>query len=344
MVRDASGNLDPVFTDTSIRFKNATTFQPCTDYVMIPKYKFEFMDLGDLMNEDKKYGPEENPEFAIDIIGVVEDFIKVSKTPTKFGDIDIVRFKICDASNKHKVGIWGDMAKVVSDQYEEYNHEENVIVILTSAKLGTYNDTLQISSLTSSKVYFNLDDECVLEMRNKYILINFYSFSILSQDCKSYVHHIMGRLELKGYKPSRDDVDNSYALTLTSPYEFINLKKLIDNVAGSIEKKLYYAFTIAKLEKGHPWFSYSCSKCHLEVVEVGNRFKCEKVEVAAKVFPTFLHDLDGKEIIDVVEVHTTKDILENFIIKSQDMYDTNIHWIGLRVQRPQDLANPPERG
>ncbi|XP_074324030.1 uncharacterized protein LOC141660953 [Apium graveolens] len=60
-VRDASGNLKPVSTDTSIRFTNATTFQPCTDYVMIPKYKFEFMDLGDLMDEAKKYGPKENP-------------------------------------------------------------------------------------------------------------------------------------------------------------------------------------------------------------------------------------------------------------------------------------------
>ncbi|XP_074358808.1 uncharacterized protein LOC141698091 [Apium graveolens] len=246
MVRDASGNLKPVSTDTSIRFTNATTFQPCTNYFMILKYKFEFMDLGNLMDESRKYGPKENPEFAI----VVEDFIKVSKIPTKFGDRDIVRFKICDASNKHRVDIWGDMAKVVSDQYEEYNHEENVIVILTSANLGTYNDTLQISSLASSKVYFNLDDECELEMRN--------------------------RLELKGYKLSRDDADNSYALTLASPYEFINLKKLIDNVAGSVEKKLYCGFTISKLKEGHPWFSYSCSKYHLEVVEVGNKFKCDK--------------------------------------------------------------------
>ena len=65
MVRDASGNLKPVSTDTSIRFTNATTFQPCTDYVMIPKYKFEFMDLGDLMDEARKYGPKENPEFSI---------------------------------------------------------------------------------------------------------------------------------------------------------------------------------------------------------------------------------------------------------------------------------------
>ncbi|XP_074324029.1 uncharacterized protein LOC141660952 [Apium graveolens] len=211
------------------------------------------------------------------------------------------------------------MAKFFNDQYEKYDHEENVIVILTSAKLGTYNDTLQISSLASSKVYFNLDDDCVIEMRNM--------------------------LELEGCKPPRDDADNSYALILASPYELINLKILIGNFAGSVEKKLYYGFTITKLEEGHPWFSYSCSKCHLEVVEVGNRFKCGKCnrtfsvaekrfsvkavvldqsfscsillmdrvvkrligcsashlylkqtkeEVAAKVFPASLHDMDGK--------------------------------------------------
>ncbi|XP_074348532.1 uncharacterized protein LOC141687226 [Apium graveolens] len=210
MVRDASGNLKPVSTDTSIRFTNATTFQPCTEYVMISKYKFEFMDLGDLMDEARKYGPKENQEFAIDIIGVVEDFIKVSKIFTKFGDRDIVRFKICDASNKHRVG----------------NGE-------ISRKLSVVN----MRNITMRKMLL---------------------------------------LELEGYKPSKDDADNSYALTLASPYEFINLKTLFDNVADSVEKKLYCGLTIAKLEEGHSWFSYSCSKCHLEVVEVGNRFKCGK--------------------------------------------------------------------
>ena len=45
----------------------------------------------------------------------------------------------------------------------------------------------------------------------------------------------MCRLELEGYKSSKDDADNSYALTSASPYEFINMKTLVDTVAGSVE-------------------------------------------------------------------------------------------------------------
>ena len=43
------------------------------------------------------------------------------------------------------------------------------------------------------------------------------------------------------------------------------------------------------------------------------------------MFPAFLHVMDGKEIIVIVEVHAAKDVSENFIIKAQDMYDSNMY-------------------
>lgn len=33
---------------------------------------------------------------TLDVIGVVEEFEQVRKIPTKFGDKDIVRFRLCD--------------------------------------------------------------------------------------------------------------------------------------------------------------------------------------------------------------------------------------------------------
>lgn len=83
------------------------------------------------------------------------------------------------------------MAKTVNVDYEKFEGEENIIAIVTSTKIGMYNgmlfniistylryilkiylfciaDIVQISSLPSSKVYFNLDDECVYEMRKRY--------------------------------------------------------------------------------------------------------------------------------------------------------------------------------
>lgn len=64
-MRDAVGNLKPVSTDYSLRFTAATTFEKCEDDLMIPRHKFEFMDLGDCFNEASRLEPNENPEFAI---------------------------------------------------------------------------------------------------------------------------------------------------------------------------------------------------------------------------------------------------------------------------------------
>lgn len=45
---------------------------------------------------------------------------------------------IFNSSNSHRVGIWGDLAKAVSEEYENFDPEERVIVILTSIKMSTY--------------------------------------------------------------------------------------------------------------------------------------------------------------------------------------------------------------
>lgn len=64
-VKDAVGTLKPVQTKICIRFTKDTTVKEVADDGMIPLYKFEFLDLGDLQAEANKYQPRENPEFAI---------------------------------------------------------------------------------------------------------------------------------------------------------------------------------------------------------------------------------------------------------------------------------------
>ncbi|KAK1394841.1 hypothetical protein POM88_013897 [Heracleum sosnowskyi] len=96
-------------------------------------HKFEFVDLGDLFNLASTYVPKVNPEYDTDIIGVVERFERLRPVDTKFGEKNIVKFKICDAS----------------------------------VKLQTFNKSVQISIFPSTKVYFNLEDNVVNEFRKR---------------------------------------------------------------------------------------------------------------------------------------------------------------------------------
>ncbi|KAL8104560.1 hypothetical protein AgCh_028684 [Apium graveolens] len=224
----------------------ATTFHPCGEDIMIPEHKFEFFDLGDVFAEASKLSQNENPEFAIDIIGVVEDFEHISKIETKFGDRDIVKFRICDHSNRHRVDVWGDLAKIVDADFSKFDNGEIVFVIIASVKMGS----VQLSTLPSSKVYFNLAHESVFEMSQ--------------------------RLEEEGYKPRNCGNESNSIVPADSPYERSSLKFLNENAAQCVNAKLFCKLTVSKLEQDKTWFIYSCIKCQSEVVEIGKRFNCEK--------------------------------------------------------------------
>ncbi|XP_074346581.1 replication protein A 70 kDa DNA-binding subunit C-like [Apium graveolens] len=163
-VKDVVGNLKPIQANIYIRFSQYTTVIAVEDDGMIPAYKIEFLDLGDVFAEASKYQPQEQSKFAIDVIGVIEDFEPLTKLDTKFGMRDIVKFRICDSSNQHKVSVWGDLTMLANNIYTK-ELQSPVIAIITSTKVTTFMNTVQIGTLPSSKLYLNLDDESVTDMR-----------------------------------------------------------------------------------------------------------------------------------------------------------------------------------
>lgn len=64
-VRDALGRLKPASNKLCIRLLRSTVIQEQSNDFLIPSHKFEFFDLGDLVDEDSKVSNDEKPEFAI---------------------------------------------------------------------------------------------------------------------------------------------------------------------------------------------------------------------------------------------------------------------------------------
>ncbi|XP_074346355.1 uncharacterized protein LOC141685132 [Apium graveolens] len=69
-----------------------------------------------------------------DIIGVVEEYEGLNKLHTRYGDRDIVKFRICDSSNAHKVTVWGDLAVLFNNKMAG-NPKKMIIAIITSTKV-----------------------------------------------------------------------------------------------------------------------------------------------------------------------------------------------------------------
>ncbi|XP_074327946.1 uncharacterized protein LOC141665860 [Apium graveolens] len=157
-VKDLVGNLKPVQSTLCIRFTGSTIVRTADDDGMILSQKFEFLDLGDLFAEANKCLHQQQPEFAIDIIGVVEEYEGLNKLSTRYGDRDIVKFRICDSSNAHKVTVWGDLVVSFKNKMAG-NPKKPIIAIITSS--------VQIGTLPSTHLYINLDDDSVNDMRQR---------------------------------------------------------------------------------------------------------------------------------------------------------------------------------
>ncbi|XP_017233205.1 replication protein A 70 kDa DNA-binding subunit C [Daucus carota subsp. sativus] len=263
-VRETIGKLKPVSTRLCIRLLSNTVIEPVEDDVMIPKHKFEFMDMGDLLFECQRLTENQNPEFAYDVIGVVEHFKKVKRVQTRYGERDQSRFIFTDGrynasvyikvllnvffSLKFKVTLWGDLASSVSERFKP-DLEKPVIGILTSAKLSTFREEHQIGALPSTKIFFNPAIDSVVEFRE--------------------------RLIEEGYKPPEDADKGTSEPPVSLVIEQTSFRDLIENsITYRDMRTVIIKFVISKIEDEENWWFNSCVSCQAEVEKVDKKFKC----------------------------------------------------------------------
>ncbi|KAK1405111.1 hypothetical protein POM88_004716 [Heracleum sosnowskyi] len=111
-------------------------------------------DLSQYVNETPKGQKEVLPDFAIDIIGAVEEPELVTKVTTSIGLRDKFIFKVTDGRKSHRVTVWGD------------------------------DETIYIGLLSSSKAYLNLEDDVVLAMRSRLEEIGYKGNELKCQSLK----------------------------------------------------------------------------------------------------------------------------------------------------------------
>lgn len=70
--KEAKGNLKPVSSKILINFSHSTTVNKVLeDDFMIPLHKFEFVDLGDMLDIVQKYPENEFPKYSTGYINKI---------------------------------------------------------------------------------------------------------------------------------------------------------------------------------------------------------------------------------------------------------------------------------
>ncbi|KAK1349769.1 hypothetical protein POM88_054794 [Heracleum sosnowskyi] len=160
---------------------------------------------------------------------------------TVYGEKNIIKFRLTEGRHSHKVTVWG--ALCLHAAYKTIK-EATVIFIVSSCKLKfQYNNicfsSCQISTLPSSKIYLNLDNEVVTEAEFTAINIEFpdkqYFHLRLSEE--GYVPQ-----EKSFYSPARSDVVPAPVI------ETLSLKELSEKTSSEFLKyQRIYPFQINEI-------------------------------------------------------------------------------------------------
>nr|XP_017248309.1 PREDICTED: uncharacterized protein LOC108219397 isoform X1 [Daucus carota subsp. sativus] len=119
---------------------------------------------------------------------------------------------------------------------------------MTNTKIGVFMDHVQVGTLPSTRVFFNLDVEPVIEFRNRLIEI--------------------------GYKSPGGSAD--VAMNSAPVLEHVSFASLIANSESMVAKKAVLStFTVSRIEEEDDFWFHSCTACQAEVLRTERKFKCE---------------------------------------------------------------------
>ncbi|KAK1360717.1 hypothetical protein POM88_045191 [Heracleum sosnowskyi] len=126
----------------------------------IPQDTFDFYDHSELKNllNQKTY--------LTDVIGIIKKYV-FNEVKNKRGQIQPqAKFTITDGSSNVRVTFWDKLAAKLQQEITNIN-QTLVIIIISSARVGLWNEELEISNVSPTNFYINYKHHTVIQLRKK---------------------------------------------------------------------------------------------------------------------------------------------------------------------------------
>ncbi|KAK1356179.1 hypothetical protein POM88_049435 [Heracleum sosnowskyi] len=264
-------------------------------------------DLSQYVNETPKGQKEVLPDFAIDIIGAIEEPELVTKVTTSIGLRDKFIFKVTDGRKSHKVTVWGDDGIKLREQIEKQEIKP-IIIIMTGTKLYKTKETIYIGLLSSSKAYLNLEYDVVLAMRSRLEEIGYKGNEL---KCQSLKDDEIILIEMLTIKSMMELMDKAYI-------KCTNCTKLIP-----VPQKRYRLCIIAEDETDacNVILQDMAVKRIVGVTATKLKAEMDKDKPESKDLPDKIKNIVGKEYTLVIDIHKDNILSDSNIYYADDICD-----------------------
>jgi len=140
-LKTANRQYSKVDNDYEMTFSNDTVIEPCNDEDNLPHVTYNFVPLSELTNK--------NANDFVDVIGVMKSCGEVTTIVTKATNRELKKRELHLVDNSNcsvSCTLWGKQA-------EEYDANDNPVILLKGAKLGDYGGrNLSITSTTIMQI------------------------------------------------------------------------------------------------------------------------------------------------------------------------------------------------
>ncbi|KAK1368803.1 hypothetical protein POM88_034895 [Heracleum sosnowskyi] len=151
-----------VDNDMHLTFKKDTKIKDIEEKGQtIPLECFDFYDHNELIKIANKN------VYLTDVIGIVKnrEDVELRDLVNRLGQRNLQsKFAITDGSSNVNVTFWDDLAKKIGHDLMQ-QIEDPVIIIITSCKVGTWNDQVDISNVAATTYFLNHEHHSVKEIR-----------------------------------------------------------------------------------------------------------------------------------------------------------------------------------
>ncbi|KAK1402780.1 hypothetical protein POM88_002385 [Heracleum sosnowskyi] len=112
------------------------------------------------------YVADETPLYAVDLVGVVQSIEPVRVINTHNGQRSFLSFLFYDGRHSVKVTFFDEKIASLDPILQGY-FETRPIVVLSTLRLNMFKGLIQVNSLSSSRVFFNIDYQPVTVLRHR---------------------------------------------------------------------------------------------------------------------------------------------------------------------------------
>ncbi|KAI7748056.1 hypothetical protein M8C21_014847 [Ambrosia artemisiifolia] len=223
----------------SIRMGSNAVLTPVPTPENFPVYCFYFCPYVDLASR-----AEGNQEYLTDFMAKLE-----GSTPRTTRDgRQYLRLHLRDISgNKIDATLWEEVLPYC-DRHAMLNAEEPIIIALTSLRVGTYFDNLQLNSTMATYTYFNPQTDVAIALRSRF---QEHPQPFVQPGAPQVVHATVEERSRK---------------TIS--------KLLQQNIKQNRGKTFICKASIISYSEGKPWYHISCPKCLRKMFKTPTGWSC----------------------------------------------------------------------